>query len=78
MSVQPFEKTRHTFISPCGTFIYHLAIIDYLQDYNIDKQMENKFKSILNRETENLISAVKPEPYQKRFIEFMRKEVIVD
>lgn len=25
-----FEKTRHTFLSKGGKFIYHLAIIDYL------------------------------------------------
>ena len=31
-----FNKTerRHSFVSSCGSFIYHVAIIDYLQTFN--------------------------------------------
>ena len=39
-----FKKTRHKFLSKSGRFIYHLGIIDYLQEYNFDKKMENFFK----------------------------------
>jgi len=30
-------KTRHTFLSRNCRFIYHLGIIDYLQDYHFEK-----------------------------------------
>ena len=36
-----FEKlklgTRHKYISENGKYIYHIAIIDYLQAYNLEK-----------------------------------------
>jgi len=71
-----FEKSRHMFLSSNLQYIYHLAIIDYLQDYNFDKKGENFVKKILRgRKAE--ISAVPPEPYSKRFIEFMEGQVII-
>jgi len=35
---------RHKFLSRCGRYIYHVGIIDYLQDYNFDKKIENFLK----------------------------------
>ena len=72
------EDSRHVFYSSCGKYVYHLAIIDYLQTYNMHKQMESKFKTnILVRQRE-LISAVEPKLYGERFIKFMKNEVILD
>jgi hypothetical protein len=34
------RKTRHSFMSEDGKFIYHIGIIDYLQDYNMEKMGE--------------------------------------
>lgn len=73
-----FEKTRHKFLSDNEDFIYHLSIIDYLQDFNTDKILENHFKTILNKKDKELISAVNPSLYQSRFIEFMADTVIVN
>ena len=39
-----FEGSRHKFLSQCGRFIYHIGIIDYLQDFNFDKKLENFLK----------------------------------
>jgi hypothetical protein len=57
-------------------YIYHLGIIDYLQDFNMDKFLENKFKSM--RDDGNLISAVPPEPYSHRFFNFMQNQVVIN
>lgn len=32
-----FDKTRHSFMSKTGKYTYHLGIIDYLQDFNLEK-----------------------------------------
>lgn len=39
-----FEGNRHKFLSKCGRYIYHIGIIDYLQDFNFDKKLENFLK----------------------------------
>ncbi len=72
-----FNKTRHTFLSKNKKYFYHLAIIDYLQDFNLDKKLENTLKTVLNKEGAQ-ISAVPPNPYCNRFVKFMKKEVIID
>lgn len=74
-----FKEGRHTFHSIDCNYIYHVSIIDYLQDYNMDKIMENYAKGvILPSDKKGLISAVPPDQYQPRFLNFMRKEVIID
>lgn len=61
----------------CGRFIYHIGIIDYLQDFNFDKKMENFAKYTVLRKGPG-ISAVPPPMYGDRFLRFMRDHVIVD
>ena len=34
----------HRYISTCGKYIYNLAIIDYLQAYDLEKQGEHHIK----------------------------------
>lgn len=72
-----FVPSRHRFLSYSGEYIYHIAIIDYLQEYNLDKKGEHFAKSIF-RGSGAEISAVPPDRYMKRYIEFMRNEVIID
>lgn len=31
------EKDRHMFMSDDGMYVYYLAVIDYLQDFNLSK-----------------------------------------
>ena len=37
-------ESRHKFISDNGRFIYHVAIIDYLQAFDLEKKLENFIK----------------------------------
>ena len=68
--------------SACGRFIYHIAIIDFLQTYDMSKKIERAAKSIKLRFKRNYegfgpndISAADPESYRERFYLFMKKEV---
>ena len=72
------SNNRHRFVSSCGTFIYHLAIIDYLQAFNFDKWSESRFKIYFLRRPKDLISAVDPDIYGDRFISFMKEQVLLD
>ena len=63
-------------MSDNGKYIYHLGIIDYLQDFDISKKGENKFKSL--KDDGEMISAVHPVKYCNRFFDFMQSQVIVN
>ena len=71
-----FNDKRHMYLSSNAQYIYHIAIIDYLQYYNFDKKMEHLVKTIL-RGTKAEISAVCPKRYSKRYIDFMESQVFV-
>lgn len=72
------SNSRHRFYSSCGNYVYHLAIIDYLQAFDFEKWTESRFKIYVLRKPEHLISAVDPEQYADRFLKFMKREVFVD
>ena len=63
-------------MSDDGKFIYHLGIIDYLQDYNIEKWGETQLKSRIS--DGNLISSVPPKQYMTRYFNFMQSQVIIN
>ena len=63
-------------MSEDGKYIYHLGLIDYLQDFNFDKFVENKYKSFID--DGNLISAVPPDAYSYRFFNFMQNHVVIN
>jgi hypothetical protein len=69
---------RHKYISQNGRFIYHIAIIDYLQEYNLEKKGENWIKVWLYNREEYRISAVNPKMYMERFYKFMKDNVIIN
>lgn len=71
------QERRHKFLSKNGKFIYHVGIIDYLQDYSLGKQLENLWKQHIMM-AGKMISAVNPYDYALRFLDFMRKNVIID
>lgn len=70
------RSSRHCFMSEDGKFLYHLGIIDYLQDFNIEKWGENKFKSLIS--DGEMISAVPPKKYALRYFNFMQQQVVVN
>ena len=56
--------------------IYYIGIIDILQQYNFLKFTENKYKSYTSREgSSSKISAMPPQKYAKRFIDFILNSV---
>ena len=57
-------------------YLYHIAIIDYLQDFNWSKKAENLIKSKISNG--KLISAVPAEQYGRRFFEFMQTNVVTN
>ena len=51
--------------------IYYIGIIDILQQYDLLKFTENKYKSYFSNDCSKKISALPPKKYAKRFIEFI-------
>lgn len=73
------SENRHQFVSVDGKYIYHIAVIDYLQYFNWSKYGENKLKTKWGySHNAKLISAVPPQDYCERFYNFMKTEVIID
>ena len=72
------EGNQHRYISSDGRYIYNLAIIDYLQAYDFEKQGEHHIKVWLYMRDGTQISACHPNPYARRFLHFMREYVIVN
>ena len=61
------KSNRHMFLSASGRFVYHLGIIDYLQNFNFEKVMENRFKTMVYKHGAE-ISAIAPKQYGDRFL----------
>ena len=58
-----------------GTRIYHISIIDFFQKWDIFKKGERFTKTMfLHKDPDNL-SAIEPEKYAKRFLNFMEGHV---
>lgn len=66
------EKSRNVFISEDRTMIYHIGIIDYLQEWNMTKKLERSYKVHIQRRSRTEISAVEPTFYRTRFMENMK------
>jgi hypothetical protein len=67
----------HVYKSNDNRFLYIIGIIDYLQEYNFKKKMENCFKGLYYGKEKNMISAVEPNYYGERFKDFMGKKVFI-
>ena len=59
-----------------GPRIYHIAIIDYLQEWNLSKKLERFTKTVLMGKDKQTLSAIEPETYGIRFLSFMEKNVL--
>lgn len=70
--------TRNQVISKCKSELYHIGIIDYLQDWNVQKRGESFLKSYFLCKRKSQLSAVEPKQYGKRFKDFMREHVLLD
>ena len=66
------EYGRNVFLSEDRTMIYHIGIIDYLQEWNFSKKLERSIKVHILKRKGKLISAVEPTFYRTRFLDYMR------
>lgn len=60
-----FLKQKHSFVS--GNFIYHIAVIDYLQEWNLNKKAERFIKTNILMKDRKMLSAIEPIEYARRF-----------
>ena len=67
---------RHCFMK--GKRVYHIAIIDYLQEWNMQKKLERFTKTVLLGKDGPTLSAIEPEAYATRFRNFVEKYVITE
>lgn len=68
--LEPLKK--YFFPSLKGDVLYIISIIDFFQQYNLNKVLETKFKLLKSGVKERDISSVPPEKYKDRFIEFVK------
>ena len=77
-SAAPRDLGRYRYYSTCGRYVYHISIIDYLTTFNFGKRIESFYKTKIKGNDEKLVSAVNPDLYAQRFVDFMRNEVIIN
>lgn len=75
--IEKYTRPPYKYLSYGGRYIYHIAIIDYLQDYNFDKKAENFYKTIKNKKDAQ-ISAIPPLEYRNRYMKYMREEIFIN
>jgi hypothetical protein len=71
------EGNRGVYPSFDGDFLYHIGVIDIFTVFNSWKVIENKFKTLVLTQKSNEISAVHPDQYATRFLNFI-KLVLLD
>jgi len=59
-----------------GKRVYHIAIIDYLQEWNFAKKLERFTKTVLLGKDGPTLSAIEPRAYAQRFRHFMEMNVL--
>ena len=67
----------HVFKSKNMKYIYIVGIIDYLQEYNIKKIIENKYKKLFYGDDIVNVSSVEPNFYAERFYNFMKNHLFI-
>ena len=63
---------KYLYPSLKGDVAYIMSIIDYFQIYNLQKNLETKYKRI--KAKEKAISSLPPDEYRDRFIEFLKNK----
>ena len=57
-----------------GDIVYIMSIIDYFQIFNLQKNLENKYKKFKTGAKKEEISSIPPDEYKDRFIEFVKRK----
>ena len=55
--------------------VYHIGIIDYLQEWNMTKKAERAYKVHFQRRSRKEISAVEPKFYRQRFLDGLKRKL---
>lgn len=55
--------------------VYHFALIDYLQEWNLNKKGERFMKTVLLGKDGPTLSAIEPQQYAQRFRRFAEEKV---
>ena len=71
----PAIGNRRVCLSSCGKFIYHICLIDYLQSFNLTKRGEIFYKTVFKQAKRSSLSAIDPDRYASRFVNFMKTKV---
>ena len=66
------EFGRNVFVSEDRTMIYHIGLIDYLQEWNNTKKIEQFLKTKFRGANKEKLSAVEPVFYRQRFLKNMQ------
>ena len=65
---------KYIFPSLKPDIIYIMSIIDYFQIYNLQKNLEQKYKKFKTGVKKEDISSIPPDEYKDRFIEFLKNK----
>lgn len=68
---------HRVYLSKNKKYLYLIGIIDYLQEFNTRKFLENKYKKMLYGKEVANISAVNPTIYSHRMFEFAKNHIFV-
>ena len=71
-NIAPLKK--YMFPSLKGDIVYIMAIIDFFQIYNLQKNLETKYKKFKSGVRKEEISSLPPDEYKNRFIEFLKQK----
>lgn len=72
------DKGSHTYNMVSNAKVtYHISIIDYLQDWNLNKRSERFIKTVLLQKDSIGLSACEPKQYGRRFQHFMEMNVLL-
>ena len=71
-NIAPLKK--YMFPSLKGDIVYIMSIIDFFQIFNLQKNLENKYKKFKTGVKKEAISSIPPDEYKKRFIEFVKQK----
>mmetsp|Transcript_20893 Transcript_20893/g.15022 ORF Transcript_20893/g.15022 Transcript_20893/m.15022 type:complete len:119 (-) Transcript_20893:37-393(-) len=69
------EESRYQFKARRADKNYHVSVIDFLQQWNMNKKMEHMSKKYVLNKNGNGLSAVPPRIYFNRFNSFIRDRV---
>ena len=71
-----YKNRRGIYVSPKG-YVYYIGIIDYLQEFDTMKILENRFKRFRHGQKKmEEVSAIEPEPYAVRFLKFVKRQIL--